>query len=163
MKLSNMQINELKSKYYCFSWIIQMILKYCNILHFKVLNIPICLVYNNIHLFKLSVYPHHLLVVPTKNQNNSFDLFTQKFVGLYNNTSPILVNRYFINNESFETNAILYWDKRVNLEGRLLNVSSVQYPPYSVVERFVIYKNCNLSQKHKHTLIYFIARGYRRV
>lgn len=83
------------------------------------------------------VYPHHLLVVPSTNLNDSLDLLTQKFVGIENNKLPLILDTFLLMNGTFRLNAILYPDKLKDLEGRVVIVSAIDYLPYTTAERKV--------------------------
>ena len=77
-------------------------------------------------------------MIPSKNSSdNSFDLLTQKYVGL-NYTDAILVNTYFTTNQTFAIDdKALYLEKLTNLNGKIVNLSTVQYIPYTWIDEVV--------------------------
>lgn len=84
-----------------------------------------------------TVYPHHLLVIPSTNFNDSLDLLTQKFVGIEDSKLPLILDTFYLTNCSFSLNAGLYPDKLNDLEGRVVIVSAIEYIPYTTVARRV--------------------------
>lgn len=62
----------------------------------------------------------------------TFDLITNKYVGIKHHNDTVLIDKWFANNRSFLFNNNLYPDKINNQKGRELRLSTLTYPPYSV-------------------------------
>lgn len=93
------------------------------------------------------MYPNHLVILPSSESNNVFNLWTQKFVGLDNKT-PVLIASYNLSQENtIDLNYEFYRDKKSNLEGKILRPSTLGYTPYSicefVVSNFAVQYVCN--------------------
>ncbi|XP_044265394.1 uncharacterized protein LOC123011819 [Tribolium madens] len=73
-----------------------------------------------------------LLVLPT-NHDTIFDLKTHKYVGLSDNNEPVLIDRWFANNQSFLFGKNLYPNKLQNQLGRPLKMATFTYEPYSII------------------------------
>ncbi|KAJ3648073.1 hypothetical protein Zmor_019909 [Zophobas morio] len=75
-----------------------------------------------------------LLVLPDTGDNiTTFALKTHKYVGTSNNNEPVLLDKWFTQNQSFLFGANLYPDKLSNQLGRPLKMATFTYEPYSVI------------------------------
>lgn len=86
-------------------------------------------------LILLLVYPDHLMVKPINIQNDEFQLWTQKYVGI-NNTQPVLLDNYKVSTVGFPLND-LYRNKRKNLEGKVYRTGGVNSIPTYICNRVV--------------------------
>lgn len=83
------------------------------------------------------VYPNSLVVIPTDDSSDTFEMWTRQFVGARDvGSTALLVNRYNSSGK-FESDAPLYWDKTWNLMGRPMTVATVTYLPYSMTLNMV--------------------------
>lgn len=81
------------------------------------------------------------MVTPSLDDISSFDLTTQRFVGVDTAEEPVLLTKFFANG-TFEDDFVdLYPDKLKNLEGREFNVSTITYVPYVITETVVKFQD----------------------
>ncbi|XP_075168532.1 ionotropic receptor 41a [Haematobia irritans] len=79
--------------------------------------------------------PHILVIFAQRSSTNFFELKTNKFKGPKRDASKlILLDRFYGNNGTFQSNANLYPDKLSNLEGREVIVAGFDYHPYFVIK-----------------------------
>lgn len=80
--------------------------------------------------------PNILLILPSID-NNSYDLITSEFVGRFNSSSSILLDKLYWGNISFRNNANLFPDKLHNLQQRIVKLAIFNYKPYTIWENVV--------------------------
>ncbi|GAB0092010.1 hypothetical protein DMENIID0001_069460 [Sergentomyia squamirostris] len=88
--------------------------------------------------------PNVLLIIPSTasttssalslDDGKSFDLVTSSFVGRFNNTQPIFLDKFSVSSQNFTTATHLFPDKLNNLQQRHLRLSLFNYKPYSTVQ-----------------------------
>jgi hypothetical protein len=71
-----------------------------------------------------------LVVLP---REEVFELKTHRYVGVSDNNQPVLLDRWFPENQSFAFGSDLYPDKLTNQFGRALRMATFTYEPYSVI------------------------------
>lgn len=71
------------------------------------------------------------------NQNDDFNLFTQKWVGTNTNNEEIQLINIFQKNKTFFKNKNLFPNKLKNMKKRDMRVSSIIYKPY-VIGNYVV-------------------------
>lgn len=73
-----------------------------------------------------------LIVVPSDDHPDSFDLITSQNVGRSNNIAARYLDSFDGTKSTFVYNANLFPDKLANLQGRSIRVALFNYPPNAV-------------------------------
>lgn len=82
------------------------------------------------------------MVLPSQNSSETFDLFTQQFIGPVSTLPTFVATYYGRNGTIVRHKPSFYWDKVHNLGGKALTVSMLNYVPYSITRKMVNSKLC---------------------
>lgn len=76
--------------------------------------------------------PNILIVVPSDDRPDSFDLITSQYVGRFNNSAARYLDSFAATKGTFIHNASLFPDKLANLQGLSIRIALFNYIPYAV-------------------------------
>lgn len=77
--------------------------------------------------------PDIIIITPRINDDEIMDLISSKFVGRYNNSDPILIDSFNCSTQTFlNGNYNLFPNKLLNLEGRIVKLTLMNYAPYTI-------------------------------
>lgn len=76
------------------------------------------------------MYPNHLLIVPAAKEGESFEMWTQQFVGIANRSTARLIGTYDGSELGFQYQ--LFVDKVQDLMGRPMTLAAITYVPYTI-------------------------------
>lgn len=80
----------------------------------------------------LEYIPDVIIVLPKT--ENIFEIATHKYATNTNHSEMVILDKWFLENETFEFGNDLFVDKIAHLNGRKLRAATFSYTPYSILE-----------------------------